>query len=128
MYKVRKYIIAIVVMMATSMTLLLLISTLAYLLKWQSDKALIGIIVTYILAGFAGGFAFKRLEKRQFENESKKGIGKKAVEALLVSNIFMLILLVASFFVLQNSFAVSGRFLMIWGLLMSSTFLGRIIG
>ena len=119
MNKIKKYIVAIVVMLVVSITMLFLVTTFAYVFKWQSDKAMIGIILTYILAGLAGGECLKRF--------GKKEIVKKAVEALILSTLFMLLLLVISVFGLQISFVFSGRFFLIWLLLFGTTFLGRVL-
>ncbi len=126
MRKIRSFVIAIISMLLVSLIALLVVSTLTYLFKWQADKAMVGIITTYILAGLAGGFCMKRIEKKQYSNP-KIGIGRKTIEALVLSNIFLLLIFVLSVFVLQNSFEISNRSLMIWGLLVSSTFLGRIL-
>lgn len=126
MRKIRSFVIAIISMLLVSLIALLVVSTLTYLFKWQADKAMVGIIATYILAGLAGGFCMKHIEKKQFSNP-KIGIGRKTIETLVLSNIFLLLIFVLSVFVLQNSFEISNRSLMIWGLLVSSTFLGRIL-
>lgn len=126
MRKIRSFVIAIISMLLVSLIALLVVSTLTYLFKWQADKAMVGIIATYILAGLEGGFCMKHIEKKQFSNP-KIGIGRKTIEALVLSNIFLLLIFVLSVFVLQNSFEISNRSLMIWGLLVSSTFLGRIL-
>ena len=127
MSKIKGFVVTMVIMLGVAMISLLAVSALTYLFKWQADKAMIGIIVTYIFAGFIGGFYTKRTREKQFVDGNKIGIGKKAIEAFVVGNVFMLILLLLSIFVLQNSFGFSSRFLMIWGLLVSSTFLGRIL-
>lgn len=126
MRKIRSFAIAIIVMMLVSLIALLVVSVFTYLFKWQADKVMVGIIVTYILAGFAGGFCMKCLEKKQYGNE-KIGLGKRAVGAFVLSNIFLLLLLGVSIFVIHSPFEFSERFLMIWSLLISSTFLGRIL-
>jgi len=127
MHRLKNYIVAIGVMIVTAMVSLLAVSTLTYLFKWQADKAMIGIIVTYILVGFAGGFVFKRVSKKQNAEERKVGVLQKVLEVFSLSSVFMLLMIVLSTFVLQNPFEISGRLLMIWGLMTSSCFLGRIL-
>ena len=127
MHRLKNYIVAIGVMIVTAMVSLLAVSTLTYLFKWQADKAMIGIIVTYILVGFAGGFVFKRVSKKQNAEERKVGVLQKALEAFSLSSVFMLLMIVLSTFVIQNPLEISGRLLMIWGLMTSSCFLGRIL-
>lgn len=127
MYRIKKYSIAIGAMIGMTLVSLLIVSTLTYLFKWQADKAMIGIIVTYILVGFAGGFVFKRVSKKQNAEERKVGVLQKALEVFSLSSVFMLLMIVLSTFVIQNPFEISGRLLMIWGLMTSSCFLGRIL-
>ena len=119
--KVRNLAITIIIMFFVSAVSLFIVSILSYLYKWQADKALIGITVTYIFAGFAGGFTQRLLEK------SEKGMGRKMIEAILLSVLFMLLLLLLSFFVIQNPFVLSSRFFMIFMLLTGSASLGRIL-
>lgn len=128
MYHVKKYAIAIGIMLVTSVVTLLLVSTLAYVFKWQADKAMVGIIVTYILAGFAGGFGMRWREKKEDGKINSHEIKKNVIETLLLSSMFMLFLLVVSIMRFQNVFMFSRRFLMIWGLMASSAFLGRWVG
>ena len=127
MHRLKNYIVAIGVMIVTAMVSLLAVSTLTYLFKWQADKAMIGIIVTYILVGFAGGFVFKWVSRKQNADEKKVGVLQKALEAFSLSSVFMLLMIVLSTFVIQNPLEISGRLLMIWGLMTSSCFLGRIL-
>ena len=127
MYRIKKYSIAIGAMIGMTLVSLLIVSTLTYLFKWQADKAMIGIIVTYILVGFAGGFVLKRVSRKQNSDERKMGVLQKALEAFSLSSIFMLLMIVLSTFVIQNPLEISGRLLMIWGLMTSSCFLGRIL-
>lgn len=127
MYRIKKYSIAIGAMIGMTLVSLLIVSTLTYLFKWQADKAMIGIIVTYILVGLAGGFVFKRVRKKQNAEERRVGVLQKALEVFSLSSVFMLLMIVLSTFVLQNPLEISGRLLMIWGLMTSSCFLGRIL-
>ena len=127
MYRIKKYSIAIGAMIGMTLVSLLIVSTLTYLFKWQADKAMIGIIVTYILVGFAGGFVFKWVSRKQNADERKMGVLQKALEAFSLNSVFMLLMIVLSTFVIQNPLEISGRLLMIWGLMTSSCFLGRIL-
>lgn len=127
MRKSKSFIVAMMIMLAVAMVSLLVVSTLTYLFKWQADKAMMGIIVTYIFAGFAGGASLNRMRKRQYEEARKKEIVSKAIEAFSLSSVFVLVLLLMSVLALQNPFEISGRFFMIWGLMASSCFFGRIL-
>lgn len=125
MRKIRVYIAASIIMLLTVLLALAVLSSLVYVLKWQSDKAMGGIVIVYILSGFSGGVGYSWIQKRQ--EKCQLGIGKKAVEALLLSTIFLCILMFISIFLLQIPFMPSGRTLMIWLLLIGSCFLGRIL-
>lgn len=121
MRKIRNLIITIIIMSIVSIISLLAVSVLAYQYKWQADKALIGITVTYIITGLVGGLTQKMM------NKEEKNMGRKMLGAILVSCIFMGILLFFSIVAIQQPFSISSRFLMIWMLLVGSTCLGRIL-
>lgn len=114
MYKIKKYMIAISVMLVVSIVSLLVLSTLTYLFKWQADKAMIGIIVTYVLAGFAGGICLR--------NETQIACRRKLIEPFIVATAYMLLLLLLSCFIFQIPFRFSIQFLMIWLLIVLSSF------
>jgi len=121
MKKIRVFLFALIIMVVVSAICLCGVSVLAYRYKWQADKALIGITLTYILAGFIGGLSQKIMNKEQ------KSIGRKMLDGIVLSTIFMGGLIVLSIYIVQNPFEISSRFLMIWMLLMGSTCLGRIL-
>ena len=116
MRKIKKYILVIIIMLLTSVLALLAVSTLTYLLKWQADKAMIGIIVTYVLGGLVGGGCLRRTEKW--------ALGKKIVNAIIISVLFMVLLGIISVMVAHNPFLISERFVLIWLLIASSVFAG----
>ena len=120
MHTIKKYIISLVIMCLVSILMLMVVSLLAYVYKWQADKALIGITVTYILAGFLGGFGLKRMSET-------KDMTKKLVEGILLGVFFMMLLLLFSIIFTDNEFEISSRLLLIWMLLTGSTSLGRIL-
>lgn len=117
---IRKYSISLLIMCVLAILMLLAVSVLAYIYKWQADKALAGITSTYILTGLIGGLVLKRMSEA-------KDIGKKLLEGILLGSGFMMLLVLVSMFVTDNSFEISGRFLMIWMLMNGSTGLGRIL-
>ena len=57
------YITSILLMICISIMSLILLSILTYLFKWQAPQAMLGIIVTYILTGLAGGLFVPSLKK-----------------------------------------------------------------
>jgi len=131
MMKIKRIAKCIVVMGVVSIVGLLILSTLTYLFKWQADKAMIGITCSYIMAGFLGGLYLMSSyryagKKEEIVHVQQIGIGMKMFEAIIASTIFMIILLLLSFFVLGKSFQISGRFFVIWMLLAGSCSLGRI--
>lgn len=127
MNKIKKYIIAIVVMSMVSIAMLFIVATLTYAFKWQANQAMIGIIVTYIFAGFFGGIILRYLSKKEYSQGEKNIIKKKAFEAVVLSNSFLLLLLAISVLGMQIPMGFSGRFFMIWLLLIGATFLGSIL-
>ena len=54
-HSVVSYATSILLMAFISFLSLLVLSLLTYLFKWQAPQAMVGIILTYILAGFGGG-------------------------------------------------------------------------
>lgn len=121
MKKIRNLILSIIIMLMVSMVSIVVLSILSYLYKWQADKALVGITITYILAGLIGGMAQKILNKEQ------KGIGQKMLDGILTGLIFVGVLWIVSIFITQNPFLFTTRFLMILMLVIGSTCLGRIL-
>ena len=116
MGKFRRFIFSIIVMVLFAIFSLLIVGMLTYILKWKSDKAMIGIILTYIVAGVAGGFCLSR--------EGNVGSQRKAIEAFILGSMFMFLLIIFSYLVLQSPFVFSRRFLLIWMLVVCSVFVG----
>ena len=113
MGKMRKYIAAIVVMLFTTVVALGVVSILTYMFKWQADRAMIGIVATYVLAGFAGGIFL---------------IGKrKALGPVILGTVYMLFMLAFSHMGFHITFKFSKRFVLIWLLVVSSAYVGRCI-
>ncbi|MBP3451760.1 MAG: hypothetical protein J6J73_03095 [Agathobacter sp.] len=127
MNKIKKYLLAIVIMSMISVAMLFIVTTFTYAFKWQANQAMIGIVVTYIFTGLAGGICLRWFWKKEYVTEQKNQIAKKAVEALILSTVFLLFLLLISVLGLQISFGFSGRLFMIWLLLFGATFLGRVL-
>lgn len=120
MRMMRQIAVSLVTMGVVSLLMLLGLSVLSYIYKWQADKALVGITLTYIVAGFAGGKVIRRLSE-------ELDMGKRLVEGILLGSAFMVLLILISLLATENSFGISGRFLMIWMLLVGSVCLGRIL-
>jgi len=119
MYKVKKYIVTICIMIIAAIVSLLVVSVLTYLFKWQSDKAMAGIVITYILSGLAGGFYLR--------NEGAMEIRKNVIEAVLLSTLFIFSLIIFSSLVFKIPFGFSVRFLLIWLLVTCSLFGGMCV-
>ena len=110
---VKKYVVSLFVMMIVSIVLLVIVSTLTYLLKWQADKAMIGIIVTYIFVAFSGGISIK---------------GKrKILSAVMLGTLYVLLLVGVAYMGFQIPFTFSKRFLLIWLLVVCSTYVGMCV-
>ena len=116
MYYVKLYVRAIVVMLVIAIVALFGVGILTYLFKWQADKVMIGIIVAYILSGVAGGVCLRK--------EEQKGCRKRLIESLKIATAYIFLLSIFSCFIFQIPFEFSRRFLLIWLLMVSSTFVG----
>ena len=116
MYKVKRYIICVSAMLFVSMLLLVVLATLTYMFKWQADKAMIGIIVTYVMAGVAGGICLRKTEKGT--------LSKKLLESLIASTLFIVVLEVLFVLIVRNECIFSVKFLLVWLLITSSVFGG----
>ena len=114
MFKGKKYIFTVFFMLVISMVSLLFVSALTYLFKWQSDKANIGIIVTYVIAGAAGGLCLR--------DRNQKSIQRKLIQALIVSMMYLFIILVSSILFMEEPFGLSHRVWLIYFLVTSSVF------
>ena len=121
MKKIRYFLLVLIIMVVVSVICLCVVSALAYTYKWQADKALIGVTFTYIVTGFVGGFSQKIM------NKEAQSIGRKMLEGMILSLLFMGGLIVLSFFLIQNPLEITSRFWMIMMLLMGSACLGRIL-
>ena len=121
MKKIVCFLFTIVIMVVISIICLWCVSLLAYKYKWQADKALIGITLTYIVTGFVGGLSQKVVDKEA------KSMGRKMMKGMLISSMFVIGLLLLSMYVIENPFEMTSRFMMIWMLLMGSTCLGSVL-
>ena len=119
MDKIKKYAISLVVMMVTVIVSLLIVSTLTYIFKWQADKAMIGIIITYVLGGFVGGVSFRKSEKEKWV--------KKILESFMIAIFFVIVATMISVLVMQNPFVFSSRSILILLLITSSVLCGMCV-
>ncbi len=126
MKRIGKWMLSVLVMTLVSVICLLVLSVLTYMYKWQADKALMGITVTYILAGFIGGYVQHFLKNKACDRE-EYSIGQKMLDGIGVGGIFLFFMILISIFVVQNPFVISSRFLMIGMLLIGSACLGRLL-
>ena len=117
---VKKMMIPLLIMVLVAVIMLIGLSVLTYIYKWQADKALMGITITYIVAGFIGGMGQRRLS-------DTKDMSKKLLEGIFLGLIFIGLLVVVSLLVTDHGWKFSSRFLMIWMLITGSACLGRIL-
>ena len=110
MNRVKKYIAALGVMWMVSIVSLVIVGLLTYLFKWQADKAMIGIILTYVLAGFVGGFFMG---------------GKRTIlGASVLGTIYVFLSVILAYMVFQISFKFTTSFLLICTIIVCSCFVG----
>ena len=112
---VKKYVVSLCVMIAVSILLLVVVSTLTYVFKWKANKAMIGIIVTYVLAGGAGGLCMRKV--------MHKDSRKRVKEAVTLATTYIFFLWIISYFVAQIPFKFSFEFILIWILVVCSSFI-----
>ena len=112
---------------------LLILSLLTYSLKWNADKVEIGMIVTYILAGFFGGkfhknnFKVKTKETEDAIREKSGSLARKITDGCLVATLFVVILFILSMLYLGESLTIASRLSMVWLLIAGSVCVGKII-
>jgi len=116
----KRFLIPLSLMSVCSIIMLLALSILAFIFKWKADTALVGITVIYIVAGFLGGCSRKRLSY-------EISISKKLFEGAVIGTMFMVFLIVVSFFIIENEIVFSSRLFMIWLLIVGSSARGRIV-
>lgn len=114
MYKKRRYVIAIGMMLLTSIITLLVVTTFTYLFKWQADKAMVGIIVTYVLAGVAGGIVLGPADLK-----------KRILQAGILAFLYLLVLTVFAFIFFDKGIEFSKQAILTYGLVLGSVFMGR---
>ena len=110
MNKIKNFVFAMGSMLAMTVISLLVVSALVYLFKWQADKAMIGIIATYIVVGFCGGICLR--------------CKRKIMGAIVLGTSYMFLLVVCAYMGFRISFEFSGRCLLIWLLIICSSFGG----
>ena len=117
MYKLKKYVIALCVMVVTTVLALLTLGMLVFCLKWQADKAMVGIIGIYILAAVSGGITLNRLGKREYRR-------RKIIETLVLGSLYSLLLIIVAVLGCKIPFRITSRFILIWLLFVCGTFCG----
>ena len=116
MDKIRKYVVSLCVMLIVSMVLLVLVSVLTYVFKWQADKVMIGMIVTYVCAGVAGGVSLKKIQQRKLKG--------RILDAFIMTAFFTVTLILLSRLLNLNAGLFSERFLLICLLIAGGSFIG----
>ena len=135
MKKITNIIVGILAMVMVSAIFLMGLSVLVFVFKWQASKAIIGIMVTYILAGIGGGLTMKWYLKKEMRRQSCCGIRdetvvtikEKVTEVFCASTFFIIILWLLSIVLKINGSIELGRFFLVWMLVSGSTALARIL-
>lgn len=117
---IKNLFISLVVMALASVLILFAVSALTYLFKWQAPQAMIGITLTYILTGLAGGVLLGILN-------GPVELRARVVHGLILGSAYMLILLRLSATIVENAGWDYMRMIMIWILLVCSSVLGSFI-
>lgn len=115
MKKIKCFLIALIIMAVVSISCLWMISYFAYSFKWQADKAMIGIIATYILTGLMGGICIHKMNRGNI------------LEALFLGSIYMISLPLVSSILFENDLVYSPQFFRIYGVMICSVIMGRML-
>jgi hypothetical protein len=115
--------ISVLLMALISLISLLVLSLLTYLFKWQAPEAMIGIILTYILAGFGGGLFSKSLP----DTDGTQQLRNIAIDSLIKGSGYMLFLVLISLLTTELTDVNILRILSIWLLIVAGYAIGRIV-
>ena len=113
MKRIIRFLLILFVMFVVSIICLGVVSMFAYIYKWQADKAMIGIIAVYTVAGIVGGIMTKKMNRGTL------------LEVILLGTIYMILLPIASVLLFKNDFVFSTQFFRIYVVMICSMFLGR---
>ena len=122
-HSIVSYVISILLMALLSLISLLLLSILTYLFKWQAPEAMMGIILTYILAGFGGGLLSKSLP----EANDTKQLRNIVMDSIIKGSGYMLLLILISLLTTEPTGFDVLRILAIWLLIVAGYAMGRIL-
>ena len=117
------HVITILLMALISILSLLVLSILTYLFKWQAPQAMIGIILTYILAGFGGGL----LSKPSSDPDNNRQLQHIAIDSIVRGSGYMLLLALISLFIAEPTHINMPRLLAIWLLIVAGYAIGEIL-
>ena len=129
-YTIKNTLFAVIIMGMVSVIVLVILSIFTYLLKWQAPQAQVGIILTYIISGFLGGFLSSIICGRG----KKKGEGadnsmkKTLICGITQGTIYMAVLLTISILLSANEGWDMVQIFLIWILLSVSSSLGIFTG
>ena len=116
---IKNTLLGLLAMVVVSVVSLIVLSTFTFLFKWQAPQAQVGIILTYILSGLAGGMV-----SAIFKNRGENSLSKKLISGFTLGTIYMVMLLLISIAVSANSQWDMGQIVLIWILLCCSSVLG----
>lgn len=126
--KVKNTIITLLFMGILTILLLMMIGVSTYCLKLQADKAMLLIIVVYILVGLSGGIIHELLERF---HAKKTGFYPSLLQKILygtgIGSVYMLILLVLAISTVKASIDDYVRLVTLWLMVCGSCILGKIL-
>ena len=124
---VKNILLYLILMGIVSFASLLLLGVLTYTLTWKAPQAMIGITLTYILSGLAGGILSGVLDRKGSGVaglEAKSEFCGRAAYGFLLGTAYMVILIAASTMFTENGRWDFIRLIMLWVLLSCSSVLG----
>lgn len=124
-HSIVSYVISILLMALLSLISLLALSVFTYLFKWQAPEAMIGIILTYVLAGFGGGLLSRTSGEEMAQ--SHRFLYPIIRDSLIKGSGYMLLLILISLLTTEPTDFDILRILAIWLLIVAGYAMGRIL-
>lgn len=120
--KMVSFILVLASMVALSMLLIMGLSYVTFLRKWQAKEALFGIYVIYIFTGFCAGIIYKKVAQL-----SERRIVVCMFRGIEVGTLFLLFMVVVVLFYFKEKNIDIQKLMMIWMIITSSSSLGILL-
>ncbi len=132
--EIKNAVITLLVMSAVTLLLLVLLSILAFVLKWQSKMAMQGITFTYISTGLLGGMLRGGLSRRgpvdkkdTLFKTGKIGLGMALLYGIVLASLYWGIPGGIAMLIFKENISDMGRFAIVWSMMAGSITAGILI-